>query len=188
MTKRHYVIYIPGLGDKFDMFRRASLRLWAIWGVKTELVPMHWDSEKEFAPKLTRITTAIRSAKKRGYAVSVIGESAGATMAINIGAKHELHQIMTLCGVNNPKMHILPQTYKRAPAFKKAFGMMGQSFATLDLLRVQTVSAYVDKVISPRDSSIPGARNHRLFSFGHLFTVSLCLTFLSGYIASLIKR
>jgi hypothetical protein len=188
MTKKHYIIYIPGLGDKLDGLRHLSLKLWNIWGVKTEFVSMYWDNEKDFTPKLSRINTAILNAKKQGYTVSVIGESAGSTMAISAASKHDLHQTILICGVNNPKMYIYPKTYKRAPAFKKSFGLMGTSFQTLDLLRVQTVSALTDKIVHPKNSSIAGARNHQLFSFGHVFTISLCLTILSGYIVHLIKK
>lgn len=149
---------------------------------------MRWDNEKEFTPKLARINTAILDAKKHGYLVSVIGESAGAPMAISAAAKHDLNQTITLCGVDNPKMYISPKTYVRAPAFKKAFGLMSTSFQTLDLLKTQTVRAFADRVVSPKDSMIVGARNHQLFSLGHFFTIGICLTLLSGYLVQLVKR
>lgn len=169
------------------MFRRRALKFWSIWGVKTVFVPMNWDSEKELKPKQVRLDGAIQKAKQEGYKVSLIGESAGSTVAINTAAKYDLH-LITVCGVNNPNMRIAPRTRQRAPALTRSLGQVSQSFATLNLLNVHTITALFDGVVSPENASIKGAHNHRFFSFGHGFTISLCLTLLSGYIVYLAKK
>ena len=183
---RQCLIYIPGLGDTSDKFRRRALALWRIWGVETVFVPMKWDSEKELQPKKLRLEQAIKKAKKHGYKVSLIGESAGSAIAISAAAKHDMH-LVTICGVNNPKMRIAPITQKRAPALKKALGQVSQAFETLNLLNVQTISPLYDGVVYPSNATIKGAYNHRIFSFGHGFSITLCLTILSSYVVHLTK-
>jgi len=183
---KHCLIYVPGLGDTSDGFRRRALGLWRVWGVKTIFVPMKWDSEKALQPKQIRLENAIKQAKKAGYVVAVIGESAGSTVAISAAAKHDV-QLITICGVNNPNMHIALKTQRRAPALKPSLSIVKQAFETLNLLHVRTVLPLYDGVVSPKNASIQGARNHRIFSFGHSFTITLCLTLLSGYIVHLAK-
>jgi pimeloyl-ACP methyl ester carboxylesterase len=184
---KYCLVYIPGLGDDSDMFRRRAVRLWSIWGVKVVFVPMNWDNEKELAPKQARLDQAITKAKKQGYKVSLVGESAGSTVAISAAAKYDL-RIVTICGVNSPNMHIAPRTQRRAPALTKALNQVKYSFETLDLLEVNTITALYDGIVSPKYAVIKGAHNHRIFSLGHGFTITLCLTLLSGYIVRLAKK
>lgn len=184
---KHCLVYIPGLGDDSDSFRQHALKFWNVWGVKTIFVPMNWDTERELAPKEARLEEAIQQAKKQGFRVSLVGESAGSTVAISAAAKHDL-RLITICGVNNPEMHIAPITQRRAPALKKALGQVKRSFETLNLLKVHAITALSDGVVTPRNATIKGAHNHRLFSLGHGFTISLCLTLLSGYIVHLAKK
>jgi len=188
-SRRHYVIYISGLGDQYDDFRRLSLKLWRIWGVQTQLVPMQWDKNTGFDEKYNRVNDAIEFAKKQGYTVSVVGESAGASMAINVAShRDDIHRVITICGTNNPQMKVAPRTLKRSPVFGISMQKLTKAVSRLDVKNTHTISARIDNIVATKYTGIPGANNHRIFSFGHLFTVSLCLTFLSGYVVALIKR
>lgn len=187
---KHYIIYIPGLGDHYDRGRLFALWFWRIFGVKTQLVPMRWNGTEGYDQKVARVKDTIAAAQKAGYVVSLVGESAGASMALNVAAMTPgLRRIVTLAGVNSSSMPISPFTQKRAPAFKISAGTITKSLQTLDTSRVHTIRALIDNVVSSsRYGTVTGAHNHRIFTFGHLATIGLCLTIFSPYIVSIIKN
>lgn len=184
-----YVIYIPGLGDGADGSRRWALKLWRLLGVHAELVPMMWYDGKPFAEKLQRVTAAIDAAEKAGYTVSLIGESAGGSMAINAAAAHPgIHRLVTIAGVNDPSIQISPVIQAKSPAFMSSVAKLSDSLPQLRKHDVHTVRALLDLVVDKRFSRIPDVRDHRVPSLGHLPTIALCLTIFSPYVISLITR
>ncbi len=186
---KHYVIYVPGLGDHFDAGRWIAGCCWRILGIKLQFVPMRWDSSEKYEQKVRRLSQAIVSAQKSGYTVSLIGESAGASIALNVAAVVPgIHRIITIAGVNSSDLPIWPVTRKRSPSFVIAAGKINNSLKRVDTSRVHTVRALIDHIVTPRYNDIPGAHNHRLPTVGHMPTVILCLTLFSPYIVRLIKR
>ncbi len=54
-----HLIYIPGLGDRYDIFRTWALKIWEKqYGIQTKLVPMQWkNGDDTLADKLHRQIT-----------------------------------------------------------------------------------------------------------------------------------
>jgi esterase/lipase len=189
MRMKHYVIYIPGLGDNSDVKRRFALSFWKIYRMKTELVPMQWYDNKSYEEKVKRVNDAINKALANGYRVSLIGESAGGSMALNIAAsRSDLYKIITVAGVNASTMSVSDSILRRSPAFKRSIHELRKSLNTLDKTKVETVRGLFDRSVSAKYTFIEDAHNHIVFSFTHLMTTSLCLTIYSAYIVHLIKR
>lgn len=189
MKSHHHIVYIPGLGDHYDKARLFMLWFWRVWGIKTQLVPMQWYGKGGYEQKVTQIKTAIKAAQDAGYAVSLIGESAGASMALNVSALvSDLHCVITLAGVNSSKLPISPITRRRSPAFAMSAASIDDSLLQIDTSRIHTIRAVFDPVVSPRYDTISGAHHHRIFCIGHIPTILLCLTLLSPYLISIIKR
>lgn len=186
---RYYIIYIPGLGDHYDAGRSVALKAWKIWGVATELVPMRWYDGGSFEEKERRVLEAIRRAEDAGYLVSLIGESAGGSMAINIAAQvPHLHTLLTVSGVNDPLFPASPVTLGKSPAFKESIERLHESLPRINRRRTHVVRAWYDPIVAAQHTIIAGAQNHRLISIGHFMTIALCLTLFSGYIVALIRR
>lgn len=186
---RHYIIYVPGLGDSYDAGRRLALRGWRLWGVRTELVPMRWYDGRPFQEKQERVLTAIQRAQDKGYAVSLIGESAGGSMAVNVAAlTPSLQALVTVCGVNSPAAPVSPRTLRRAPGFDESIRRLSVSLPQLPLEKTHVVRAWYDPIVGSQYTRLEGAHNHRLWSIGHLPTITLCLTVFSGFVVTLIKR
>ena len=82
MRKTTY-IYVPGLGDGYDGFRRFGLWLWSLRpGVQTHLESMHWGDVDETAEeKIDRVTTVINTVASN-VDIVVVGESAGGSIAL----------------------------------------------------------------------------------------------------------
>lgn len=186
---KHYVIYIPGLGDNYDKARRWALLGWRLWGVRTELVPMIWYDGQSYDKKQQRVLAAVKQASANGYAVSLIGESAGGSMAINVAAQlPTLNKLITIGGVDNPAIKVAAHTLQKAPAFDESIRRLTKSLPDINAARTHVVRGWYDPVVSARQAYIKDAYSHRVIGFGHLMTIGLCLTIFSSYIVSLIKR
>src|SRR5665648_522378 len=109
---KHHIIYISGLGNRYDGLLLFLLFFWHVFGVKTEFVAMKWYGGTSYQEKFDRVIATIERAEAKGYTVLLIGESAGASMAMNVFAQRDsLHRLVSLCGVNSPHASF------RAPAY-----------------------------------------------------------------------
>lgn len=150
---------------------------------------MRWYDGGSFEEKERQVLEAARQAENEGYLVSLIGESAGGSMAINVAGKiPNLHRLVTVNGVNDQFSPVSPVTLAKSPAFKESIERLGTSLTRIDRSRTHVVRAWYDPIVAARHTIIPGTHTHRLLSNGHLTTIALCLTFFSGYIVALIKR
>lgn len=179
---KHYIVYIPGLGDNYDGLRRFLLFFWRIYGVKVEHVPVKWYDGKSYEDKYERANAAIRNAQALGYKVSVIGESAGGSMAMNVFARNEkLHRLVSLCGVNSYTTPISPRIFQRGPAFKESVSVLNasQADAIKRVQQITSITALYDETVPIKSNMIPGARHVTIWSVGHLITIVLSLSILS---------
>jgi pimeloyl-ACP methyl ester carboxylesterase len=189
---KHYILYIPGLGDSYDDFRMKALRGWSLFGVTTQLVPMKWYDGRAYETKFQDASDIITGITDTGATVSLIGESAGGSMAINLFAAHpKVARLITIAGVNKSSTPVAARTLRRGPAFAVSRQYIDDSLSKISDSRrrhIYTLSALSDNVVTSRYSSIPSANNRRILSIGHLLTITLCLTLLSSYIVHLAKK
>ena len=189
---KHTILYIPGLGDGYDSFRRNALKFWAVFGVRAILVPMRWDDQESYDSKYQRVIDAVENASANNDKVTIIGESAGGSMAINAyAASPMVDKLITIAGVNTSSTPVAPYRLRRSPAFAVSRQNVAKSLATISSSRmanVHTVSALADSVVRSHYSQIAGAVNHRVIAIGHFYTITLCLTLFSSYIIRLAKR
>ena len=75
------VLYIPGLGDKYDGFRSFGMKIWQLFGINAQLVPIKWYDKETLDSKLKRIEKAINEIDNK-YNITLVGESAGASIAL----------------------------------------------------------------------------------------------------------
>lgn len=187
-----HIIYIPGLGDGYDGLRRAGLLTWQLWGVSTELVPMKWYGGGDLATRYSTVTAAIDRAQQRGRRVILVGESAGASLAINVASRRsDIHGLMTICGIVNSRAEVSSAIRKKSPAFNQSLAQLEYDIRELDLASVCNVRAVVDSIVPRRSSVIPGATQRIVWSVGHVTTVALCLSVYGGLLvrfARVIKK
>lgn len=179
---KYYIIYIPGLGDSYDGLRRFLLFFWRIYGIKVEHVPVKWYDGKSYQEKYKRVAAAVQNAQTLGYTVSVMGESAGGSMAMNIFARNEsIHRLISLCGVNSYKTPISPRIFERGPAFKESVSILNasQAGAIKRVQQITSITALYDETVPIKSNIIPGARRVTIWSIGHLITIVLSLSILS---------
>jgi pimeloyl-ACP methyl ester carboxylesterase len=192
MPMKNYILYIPGLGDDYDRFRRQALRAWSVYGIRAQLVPMVWYDGQPYEEKYRQASDVIARLIKAGERVSLVGESAGGSMAINLFAAHpQIAHLITVAGVNMPMTPVARRTLQKGQAFATSRQQLAETLPMIGSRRrrdIYTISALRDNVVRFRYSIIPGSHTRRIASVGHLFTIALCLTLLSGYIIHLAKK
>lgn len=189
---KQHILYIPGLGDSYDRYRKQALRLWSLFGVDAQLIPMNWYDGLSYERKFKQASDVIVQLAKAGERVTLVGESAGGSMAINLFAAHpEVACLITIAGVNKATTPVISKTLRRGPAFATSRQRLADALPKIPDRRrqnIHTLSGLIDNVVASPFSIIPGTNRRRVWSIGHVSTIALCLTFLCGYIVFLAKK
>jgi hypothetical protein len=182
--KRHLLIYVPGLGDHYDPLRRFLLWFWQVYGVKTMLVPMCWRSHESYYDKRARLQNTVDDMHDKGYDITLIGESAGGSMALNAYATRspKLFRVMTICGKNTQASSVSASLYRKNSAFNDS--VLGAEKAVNQLTIEQrhafiSVHPIIDHKVPVRETLIPDCQEVTLWSIGHLATILFSLTVVS---------
>lgn len=134
--------------------------------------------------KLERISKAIDQVEGKNRLV-LIGESAGASLALHVGANDSrVTRVITLCGVARPDTPVSSYLRRRAPALNEGVDSLNESYS----IDVHSVRAVADGVVAKRYSVVKGAKEHVIWSIGHLTTIALCLTILAPAISAIAKK
>lgn len=179
MQKNIHLIYIPGLGDRYDPFRKFLLGWWHYANVSVELIPMRWESNEALTDKYARVKTALEAASPKR--VVLIGESAGGsvTMAMYERYGSSLAGAMTICGKNQYAKGVSPYLYRKNPAFRDA---MIEADRSVNKLSVQASKSFVsvhpsyDPVVPIKETLLPGCKEIILWSVGHFVPIIEALT------------
>lgn len=186
---KHYVIYIPGLGGAYDCGRSLALKTWRLYGVQAQLVPMKWNQERGYKPKYNRVASAVAAAIKQGYTVSLVADSAGASLALNVFADHpEIHRVVTLCGIDSSKIKLAETVKSHNPALDDSVKHLIRSLQTIDRERVISFRSRHDRVVAEEFSILKGAVNQQLSVTGHNRAIAFALTFGAHSIMRVLKN
>lgn len=170
-----HIIYIPGLGDRYDGIRRLGLRLWRRPDVVVSHVPMHWlNPEETFDQKIDRIKTRIDLYP--GSDVVLVGESAGGAASIVAMDRFRRHitQLVTICGMNHGASNVNPKLYQKNRAFKEAMleaDSIMQRMSPETKTKMLTVYSSNDFTVRPKNSLINGVEAVDLKTPGHMVAI-----------------
>lgn len=160
---KQHVIYIPGLTDRYDVFRKLGLMLWRRPGVAVSLVPMRWlDPQETYEDKVARIGEAITKFDDRR--VVLVGESAGGAVAIACYRRfHEqIARVVTVCGMNQGAGVVNPVLYRKNRAFRDAMMASDDALPALtakDKTNMLTIYSSNDGIIGKKETLLEGVRS-----------------------------
>ena len=188
-----HILYLSGLGDKYDPLRRFLLRFWNRHDSTIELVPSKWTNDETFEMKYARVIEAKQQVLARGDKVVLIGESAGASMALNVYAADpdEVQRVIMLCGKIVHEHAVAEQTYQRNPAFRMSMQQADENAMRLTLPQRQKITslyAWIDGTVSRKDSLIPDCRRQLIWSVGHILTILYLLSIGSWIVLREVRR
>jgi dienelactone hydrolase len=195
VLKKHHIIYIPGLGDKRKGYE-FIIGFWKIYGVIPHVYRMGWEDDKtNFKSKLEKLSMGIQALIKQGNIVSLVGGSAGGSVALNALIENtEINAVVNLCGRLKAGTNVYPSLEKassKSPAFKTSVEMFEKKepFINENLKeKVLTLSPLWDEMVPKSTALLSGALNKTLPSFEHTLTGFLGLTIFSPLIISFIKK
>lgn len=176
---KHY-IYIPGLGDHFDLLRRFVLSIrWRNTQTRVTFVPMRWANRREtYEEKYQRVVKAIEHAN--GDKIILVGESAGGAMALFTFSRYgkEIDGVVTICGYNHDAADVNPRHKTEHPAFYRLMPAVDKTVTSLtpkDRVRITTIYSTGDSTVIPEHSHIDGAKAVVLHKPGHFSNIARVL-------------
>jgi hypothetical protein len=193
---KHHVIYIPGLADRLNrrLGQNTALAFWYLNGIRPHYFLVGWTDKTEvFEAKLQRLLGKIDDLLTKGRTVSLIGASAGASLAMV--ALHErsgkLNAVVSVCGKLNNPQSVAEPVFAINPAFKgslERYNQLKQSFSPKDLRRVMSAVSAKDNFVPRGDSEIAGAESYVIPARGHILSILAALTIFRDPIVRFIKQ
>ena len=193
MAKQHKVIVLPGLGRQRDYnIQIKLLNHWQKLGLSVYLYPIHWSSNQTFDYKFKEVLKLIDKFAADGSQVSLVGISAGASMALNAysARANKISKVVFICGKLANTKPVNQRYFVANPAFKKSLEMGDVSLAKLtpkDKAKILSIRALYDNVLSPSANYIPGANRKVVLSLGHVVTILYVLALRGRLVAGFIK-
>lgn len=170
-----HIIYIPGLGDRYDGIRKLGLRLWRSKDTRVSHIAMNWlDPDETLEGKLGRIKAVINAHPNEP--VTLVGESAGGAMVLVASHRFKglVHDTVTLCGMNQGSGNVRAALYKRNRAFRDAMVEADTIISNLtndDKNKLYVVYSSADYTVRPKDTLIDGVESKDIKTPGHMFAI-----------------
>lgn len=186
MTKLNHIIIIPGLGNRVAPHIWAS-KGWKKYGIIPHVFDAKWKIEEYgFDEKFIRALRLIDSLDKKDYKISIIGNSAGSSFAINLfGARKKIiHRTIINCGRvrdGDWPWFTFNQATALSPSFKESVLMaqeVERTFTGEDRNKILTLRPLFDEVVPHFTVPIEGAVNKTVWTIGHSLTIALNMTIL----------
>ncbi|MDE2591006.1 MAG: alpha/beta hydrolase, partial [Patescibacteria group bacterium] len=165
MPDKHYVIVVPGLGDR-DKLVTLAVKHWKQYGIIPYVHLAPWKKKEVLSAKLERLVSLVDKLSKKGK-VSLVGISAGGSMVLNAYAKRKarIKAVINICGRLKCGDHVFPSlnfAAKGNPAFRESVLFCDESRHVLkksDRKKVMTLRAMYDEVVPPSTATLKGAIN-----------------------------
>jgi predicted peptidase len=178
----HCIIYFPGVGDdKNGGIQQEAIEKWQKFGLVPYYLPMNWHGSEPYKARLQKILKLIDKLLREGNQVSLVGASAGASMAMNVyGArKDKISSVVFISGkINRPET--LGDNYKsKNPSLLpcvKASAKVAAELTKEDKKKMLTIFSFFDGTVSKADAKITGVKNKTLPVILHPVCIYLSLT------------
>lgn len=176
------LIYIPGIRDDLLGIQSVLLQTMRLYGVLPLLHEMPWSGSGTYDSKLEALIKRIDSRAARGYSVSLIGASAGASAALNayVQRREVVRAVVLICGKIQRPEGVADHTYATNPAFKTAMHQLQDTLRELtpaDKVKMLSLYSPKDVTVPYQDTVIPGVKEQALPALSHgkaiLYTISL---------------
>lgn len=189
----HTIIYVTGLGDSKARFQKKAVSSWRIFSVQPLFFQTKWADGKPFSEKLDRLIDLIDDSNKRGHKVSLVGVSAGASMALSAFSlrKETINGVVCICGKINRPEAVGASYFIENPAFHQAIFGLRQHMDKLgskDRGRILSISPLFDETVAVKDTKIVGAKNVTSPTLFHIPSIGLVISLFSFFPINFLKR
>lgn len=184
MSPENHVIIIPGLGNGVTFHTWAS-NSWKRFGIVPHVFDTRWKTEESgFSEKLARAITLVDSLLNKNARISLVGNSAGSSFALNIFGerKKRINKVVINCGRirdGDWPWFTFNQATESSPSFKESVLKAQELEKTLiseDRIKILTLRPLFDEVVPSFTVPIRGAQNKITCSVEHSLSIALNLT------------
>jgi hypothetical protein len=193
MRTSHLFIYVPGLGDTNLDNRQKLLSLWRIRRIKVEICAMKWGVDEPWKKKLHVLLTLIDKRAGEGYVISLIGESAGASAAMQafVQKENSLRSLILLCGKSQHPESMSKKLIARHPALESAVkesNKVIQKLSDPQKAKILNLHPLFDPVVPVKETKISGVKHSRMPIVGHATSIVFANIFWMWRIIRFAKR
>jgi hypothetical protein len=180
------------------MLRLATCS-WNQYDLTPVIHSANWENTSEsFQQKLQRLVRQIDSLSKHENFVSLVGTSAGGSMAVNalIQCPNTVQRVINVCGRLRVGTHHGFRSFElrtnKSPAFAESVKLCEKNEKKLtntDRKKIMTISAlFGDELVPKNTIIIRGARNTTNPVAGHVFCIALSVTMFKKSLIEFLKR
>ncbi len=179
------LIIITGLDDGVGRLQFITRNWKTKYGIEVFVQRMDWKGkDQDFEKKLKRIINKIDEFSSRGYKISLLGTSAGGSVAINayILRKNKINKVINVGGRLREGVGTIPsleQATRNSISFKESVLRCERNLKLLtktDKQKILTIRPLYDEVAPISLMTIKGATNIQILSLEHTFSIFLALT------------
>lgn len=184
MSLNNHVIIIPGLGNGVSKHVLAT-NGWGKFGIIPHVFDAKWKIEENgFSEKFTRALELVDSMSEKNSRISVVGNSAGSSFALNLFGerKKKISRIVINCGRvrdGDWPWFTFNQATALSPSFKESVlkaQELEKNLTSDDRRKILTLRPLFDEVVPPSTVPIRGAKNMITFSIEHGLSIALNMT------------
>jgi predicted esterase len=188
----HNVIYITGFGDHRPYAHDKLIKLWKLWGLKPHYCPVGWDLKVAYEDMVSKVEKMADSLAAKGESLSIVGVSAGASLAMNIYADQpeKFNKAIFISGKLLYPETVQETYFEAHPAFRQSVYDADANFKKMsdkDKIKMMTMYAIADNTVPVRASKLGGVKHKRVLTVGHLPAIYISITLYSRAIAKFIK-
>jgi len=196
MPIQNHVIIIPGLGNGVIKHEWA-VKSWKKFGLIPNVFDAKWKIEENgFQPKLDRALKLVDSLANKNSGISIVGNSAGSSFALNIFAKRkkQISRVVINCGRvrdGDWPWFTFDQATASSPSFKESVlrsQEIEKTFTNIDRKKILTLRPIFDEVVPPFTLSIKEAKNIVVPSIEHSLSIALNMTLFKKQIIDFILK
>ena len=191
------VIIIPGLGDKVKWTKIAT-RNWREHGIEPIIYSMNWHDGESFKIKLNKLVKLADSLSKEGSKISVIGCSAGASVALNLFIKRQniIDRVVSVCGRlrkgHQTGFRSLETRAKTSPAFMESVELFESQEKNLNQDQrkiIMTIRPLFGDELVPSDTAvIKDGQNITVPTIEHSLSIYMALSIFSKPLINFLNK
>lgn len=190
---KHMLIYVPGLGDAQIQGQRLAVSIWKFYGVETHVCRMLWADKRPFEEKLQRLLELIDDYTTKGFIVSLVGTSAGASAVLHAYSQRQsqVHGVVLICGKVRRPETVRASFYHKNPAFQESMEWLPGSLKSLNgaaRKRILSIHPIADSIVPVEDTGLAGVKSSVVPTIGHMPSIAFAVTFGAYQFIRFLKR
>ena len=182
MSRKHHVIYVPGLNDQRKGYE-FLINGWRVYGVIPHVHRVGWHDGESFKSKLKKLVAEVNHYLNKGNLVSLVGGSAGGSAVLNaLLEQPKINAVVNLCGRLRAGENVSPSlkfAARNSPSFKESillFERVEPKMTHESRKKVLNLIPIYDELVPKSTAYLKGASNKTLPSVEHVLSGFLGMT------------